>query len=60
MRLGVAATPSVALPTLDWLLSSGHELARVITQPDRPAGRGRAMRESVSWAMGNRTWCTSS
>ena len=52
MRLGVAATPPVALPTLDWLLSSGHELARVITQPDRPAGRGRAMRESVvgQWA----------
>lgn len=52
MRVGVAATPSVALPTLDWLISSEHELALVITQPDRPAGRGRNLRESVvgTWA----------
>jgi len=52
VRVGVAATPSVALPTLDWLISSEHELALVITQPDRPAGRGRNLRESVvgTWA----------
>ena len=52
MRVGVAATPAVALPTLDWLLSSEHELALVITQPDRPAGRGRNLRESIvgTWA----------
>jgi methionyl-tRNA formyltransferase len=51
VRVGVAATPAVALPTLDWLNSSEHELALVITQPDRPAGRGRLLRESVvaSW-----------
>ena len=52
MRVGVAATPWVALPTLDWLFASEHELALVITQPDRPAGRGQAVRESAvgQWA----------
>lgn len=52
MRVGVAATPQVALPTLDWLLSSAHELALVITRPDRRAGRGRDLRESAvgGWA----------
>jgi len=52
MRIGVAATPDVALPTLEWLLQSEHEIALVITQPDRPAGRGREMKQSVigDWA----------
>lgn len=52
MRIGVAATPSVAIPTLDWLRDSRHELTLVITRPDRPAGRGRALKESIvaKWA----------
>ena len=52
MRIGVAATPNVAIPTLNWLLESGHELVRVITQPDRPAGRGRELKQSevALWA----------
>lgn len=52
MRIGVAATPEVAIPTLDWLLASEHELVVVITQPDKPAGRGRNMKQSVvaDWA----------
>jgi methionyl-tRNA formyltransferase len=52
MRLGVAATPEVAIPTLEWLLHSDHEIALIITQPDKPAGRGRAMKQSVvaDWA----------
>ena len=52
MRIGVAATPEVALPTLNWLLQSDHEIALVITQPDRPAGRGRILQQSVvgEWA----------
>ena len=52
MRLGVAATPEVALPTLDWLQQSDHEIALIITQPDKPAGRGRLMTQSVvaDWA----------
>jgi len=52
MRIGVAATPDVAIPTLDWLMSSEHDVALVITQPDKPAGRGRAVKQSVvgEWA----------
>jgi len=53
MRIGVAATPEVAIPTLDWLLGSEHDLVLVITQPDKPAGRGRTMKQSVvaDWAV---------
>jgi methionyl-tRNA formyltransferase len=52
LKIIVAATPDVAIPTLDWLLDSEHQLVSVITQPDRPAGRGRSLRESVisEWA----------
>lgn len=52
MRIGVAATPGVAIPTMDWLRDSKNELNLVITRPDRPAGRGRALKESVvaQWA----------
>lgn len=52
MRLGVAATPEVAIPTLEWLLQSDHEIVLIITQPDKPAGRGRALKQSAiaDWA----------
>ena len=52
MQIAVAATPEVALPTLEALLASGHDLVAVITQPDRPAGRGLALKESpvAIWA----------
>jgi methionyl-tRNA formyltransferase len=46
VRLAVAATPDVAIPTLEWLLHSEHELVCVITQPDRPSGRGQKKGES--------------
>ena len=56
MRIGVAATPSVALPVLDWLATSSHEIVRVITQPDRPSGRGQEISASpvAQWAFANR------
>ena len=59
MRIGVAATPSVAIPTLDWLSASQHDLALVITRPDRPAGRGRALQESAvaKWASAHNVVC---
>jgi len=41
MRLVFAGTPAAAVPSLDALLKSGHEVAAVITRPDAPAGRGR-------------------
>ena len=55
MRIGVAATPDVAIPTLNWLLESDHEIALIITQPDRPAGRGQLLQQTVvaDWAQGH-------
>ena len=52
MQIAVAATPEVALPTLEALLQSEHDLVSVITQPDRPAGRGLSLKESpvAIWA----------
>jgi len=43
MRIVFAGTPEFALPSLDALAASAHELAGVLTQPDRPAGRGRKL-----------------
>jgi methionyl-tRNA formyltransferase len=43
MRLVFAGTPAAAVPSLDALLASRHEVAAVITRPDAPAGRGRRM-----------------
>jgi len=55
VRIGVAATPDVAIPTLNWLLQSDHEIALIITQPDRPAGRGQVLQQTVvaDWAQGH-------
>ena len=55
MRIVVAATPEVAIPTLDALLASEHELLFVITRPDAPAGRGRALQATpvANWAVAN-------
>ncbi len=52
MRIGVAATPSVALPTLDWLRTSSHSLGLIITRPDQKTGRGQKISQSVvgNWA----------
>jgi methionyl-tRNA formyltransferase len=46
MRLIFAGTPEVAVPALDRLAASTHEVVAVITRPDAPAGRGRAPRPS--------------
>ena len=43
MKLIFAGTPEFALPSLQALLSSGHTICAVYTQPDRPAGRGRKL-----------------
>jgi methionyl-tRNA formyltransferase len=47
MRLVFAGTPAAAVPSLDALLASRHEVAAVITRPDAPAGRGRRMGPSL-------------
>ena len=41
MRVVFAGTPEVALPALDAIAGSRHELVGVVTRPDAPAGRGR-------------------
>ncbi|MDL4819959.1 methionyl-tRNA formyltransferase [Actinomadura opuntiae] len=46
MRLVFAGTPETALPALDALLASGHEVAAVVTRPDAPSGRGRRLEAS--------------
>jgi methionyl-tRNA formyltransferase len=46
MRLLFAGTPDVALPSLDALVASRHEVAAVLTRPPAPAGRGRGERVS--------------
>jgi methionyl-tRNA formyltransferase len=47
VRLVFAGTPSVAVPSLRTIVDSGrHEVVAVVTRPDKPAGRGRAVRTS--------------
>jgi len=46
LKLIFAGTPAFAVPTLQALIDSQHEVLAVYTQPDRPAGRGRQLRAS--------------
>ncbi|RHW24366.1 methionyl-tRNA formyltransferase [Nocardioides immobilis] len=46
MRVVFAGTPEVAVPALDAIAGSDHELVGVVTRPDAPAGRGRKLTES--------------
>jgi methionyl-tRNA formyltransferase len=46
LRLVFAGTPAAALPALDAVLASRHEVAAVVTRPDAPAGRGRRVESS--------------
>ena len=43
MRLVFCGTPQFAVPTLEALLGAGHEIALVVTQPDRPVGRKQVL-----------------
>ncbi len=43
MNIIYAGTPDFAVPALQALMASGHEVLAVYTQPDRPAGRGRKL-----------------
>lgn len=46
MRLIFAGTPHFAAAALQALLDAGHEIVAVLTQPDRPAGRGMQLQPS--------------
>lgn len=43
MKLVFCGTPQFAVPTLEAILAAGHDVALVVTQPDRAAGRGMEM-----------------
>ncbi|MCK5121506.1 MAG: methionyl-tRNA formyltransferase, partial [Methylococcales bacterium] len=46
MKIIFAGTPDFAVPALQMLIDSEHEVCAVYTQPDRPAGRGRKLTPS--------------
>lgn len=46
MRLIFAGTPDFAVPALEALIEAGHEVVMVLTQPDRPSGRGMKLTPS--------------
>lgn len=46
MRVVFCGTAAFAVPSLQRLLADGHQVLAVLTQPDRPAGRGRRLRAS--------------
>jgi len=46
MRIIYAGTPEFAVPALQGLMDAGHEIVMVLTQPDRPAGRGMQLKAS--------------
>lgn len=41
MRLAFLGTPVFAVPTLEQVVKAGHQVMLVVTQPDRPRGRGQ-------------------
>lgn len=43
MKLVYMGTPDFAVPPLTALVEAGHEVAAVVTQPDRPKGRGKTV-----------------
>src|SRR5437870_885914 len=46
MRVVFMGTPDVAVSSLRALIDSRHDVAAVVTQPDKPRGRGRGMSAS--------------
>jgi methionyl-tRNA formyltransferase len=51
MRVVFLGTPEFAVPSVDALARSGHQILAVVAQPDRPAGRSQALR-----APATKTW----
>ena len=46
LRIVFLGTPQFAVPTLQHLLASRHQVVGVVTQPDRPRGRGHHVSDS--------------
>ena len=51
MRLVFAGTPEFARHALTALSQAGHDIVLVLTQPDRPAGRGMKLKEGIVLAI---------
>ncbi len=53
MNIVFFGTPEPALPSLEKLIAAGHSIKLVVTQPDRPAGRGQKVKpppvKSLAW-----------
>lgn len=43
MKVIFMGTPDFAVGTLNALIHAGHEVVLVVTQPDKPKGRGKTM-----------------
>lgn len=57
LRIVFLGSDAIALPLLDWIAGAGQEIARVVavlTQPDRPVGRGQKVQPNAikTWALG--------
>jgi len=52
MRVVFLGTPEFAVPTVEALARAGHQVLAVVAQPDRPAGRGQALKvpATKAWA----------
>jgi methionyl-tRNA formyltransferase len=46
LRIAFAGTPDFSVPALEALVQAGHDMVGVLTQPDRPKGRGRQLAAS--------------
>jgi methionyl-tRNA formyltransferase len=46
MKIIFAGTPEFAIPALQALIDAGHQISLVLTQPDRPSGRGMKLKAS--------------
>ncbi len=46
MKVAFAGTPAFAAAALEAILAAGHQVPLVLTQPDRPAGRGKQLKAS--------------
>jgi methionyl-tRNA formyltransferase len=56
MRIAFFGSPAAALPSLERLLESGHAIELIVTQPDKPSGRGKSPAASPvkKFAIGHR------
>ena len=43
MRIVFMGTPDFSVPVLEALVQEGHEVVQVVTQPDKPKGRGKSV-----------------